>query len=420
MTKKEYKAYYRRILDAVVGRTYYDPMLSMVHVMTVDEKKELVIPMLSKDCESMTWFEKEQCVTVQKCLNERRDIDYAEALLLLGDSYKENINSYMDYGRMIAPGLYPIRWYELELLAWSGSLDSDIVCICRDVELTSTYNYVHVCRDGYVKRTSMNGDRLFDPDDDYICFLIDLEYASFIRRKMKKEEALSQTPKDFSESPSNSKICIDLSQISDIYEVHHTIGSANVIGDTEIEILIENVSESNDVSIEDRFSISCDTKSLTRRIFYDVSEELGLKNFGQPSESSIRTMLESKGYNLRKFKIIRRESVQCKNNTFGIACKDKGLNSFDVLVYLMDQPIMVMSPQLKEYPDFRVCCVNEETQDRILKSIEEEFVEQRFGPLSFNSIRSKLIYDDFPSSTWYCKLNTKKGIDYLREKILKK
>lgn len=312
MTKKEYEAYYQRVFDAVVGRTYYDPMMNMAHVMTIDEEEESVIPILSKDCESMAWFEKQQCVIVQKCLNDRADIDYAEALLLLGDSYKENINSYMDYGRMFAPGLYPIRWYELELLAWSGSLDSDLVCICRDVESQSTYNYVHVCRDGYVKRTSMNGDRLFDPDDYYICFLIDLEYASFIRRKMKREEALSQTPKDFSESPSNSKICKDLSQIPDIYEVHHTIGSANVIGDTEIEVLIENVSESNDVSIEDRFSISCDTKSLTRRIFYDVSEELGLKNFGQPSESSIRAMLESKGYNSRKFKIIRRESVQCK------------------------------------------------------------------------------------------------------------
>lgn len=86
----------------------------------------------------------------------------------------------------------------------------------------------------------------------------------------------------------------------------------------------------------------------------------------------------------------------------------------------MDQPVMVMSSQVKEYPDFRVCCVNEETQDRILKSIEEEFVEQRFGPLSFDSIRSKLIYDDFPSTTWYCKLSPETRIDYLREKILKK
>lgn len=395
MTKKEYEAYYQRVFDAVVGRTYYDPMMNMAHVMTIDEAEESVIPILSKDCENMTWLEKQQSVIVQKCLNDRADIDYAEALLLLGDSYKENINSYMDYGRMFAPGLYPIRWYELELLAWSGSLDSDLVCICRDVESQSTYNYVHVCRDGYIKMTSMNGDRLFDPNDNYICFLIDLEYASFIRRKMKKEEVLSQTPKDFSESPFNSKICKDLSQIPDIYEVHHTIGVANLIGDTEIEILIENVSESNDVSIEDRFSISCATTSLTRRIFDDVSEELGLKKFGQPSDSSIYTMLKSKGYNLRKIKIIRRESVQCKNNTFGIACKGKGLNSFDVLVYLMDHPVMVLSSQVKECPDFRVCCVNEETQDRILKSIEEEFVEQRFGPLSFDSIRTKLIYDDF-------------------------
>ena len=278
MTKKEYEAYYQRVSDNVVGRTYYDPMMNMAHVMTIDEKEESVIPILSKDCESMTWFEKQQCVTVQKCLNERRDIDYAEALLLLGDTYKENINSYMDYGRMFAPGLYPIRWYELELLAWSGSLDNDLVCICRDVESQSTYNYVHVCRDGYVKRTSMNGDRLFDPDNNYICFLIDLEYASFIRRKMKREEL-----KDVTIWARNDEKLPFLDHLIG-YSVKEE-GTFNIL-----VYLVPPTLHMSDLK-KPNFKIFCMNKEIQDKLFDDLQHEF---IFEPLTLDSIRSMLISK------------------------------------------------------------------------------------------------------------------------------
>lgn len=194
MTEKEYNGIYERLSDDSLRGSYFYPMMNMVHVVTIDESSRKIISMLSKDCELLTPVEKQYCSIVQKCTSEKPSMSYAEALLLLGDSYKENIQSYMDYGMFVSPGLYPVRYYELQALAWTGELESDIVCICRDEHNISEYNYVHVCKSGYVKRTDMDGHKLFDPDNDfYICFLIDLEFAEFVREIMKKQELKNTT-----------------------------------------------------------------------------------------------------------------------------------------------------------------------------------------------------------------------------------
>lgn len=197
MIEKMYNDIYDRLEDTIFMRPVdlsFDPLRGMIHVVTIDESSRKIIPILSKDCELLTPFEKLQCMIVEKCIIERPSMDYATALLLLGDVYKEGIQTYMDYGRFMSHGLYPVRYYELQALAWTCKLESDFVCICRDETDISKYNYVHVCKSGYVKRTDMNGNRLFDPDNDcYICFLIDLEFAEFVREIMKKQELKNTT-----------------------------------------------------------------------------------------------------------------------------------------------------------------------------------------------------------------------------------
>lgn len=196
MTEREYNAIYERVKDDINRGHYFDPMMNMVNVVTIDESSNKIIPIVSKDCETLTHLEKQMCAIVENCITGMSEsIDYAEAVLLLADTYKENIQSYMNYGRFVTPGLYPVRYYQLRALAWTGELKSDILCLCTDPHDRSQYQYIKVCKSGYIERMDKCYHRLFDLDDDEpgvdfcICFLIDLKYADFIRRKIHDEES---------------------------------------------------------------------------------------------------------------------------------------------------------------------------------------------------------------------------------------
>ena len=330
MTEAEYKAIYERLSSGDTKTyEYFDPMMSPVHVVTVDSEKQKLIPMLSKDCEKMDVSEKIQCISIEKCMDTSK-MDYAEALLLLGDEYIVNIQSYMDYGRFVSGGLYPVRFDELKALAWMRKLDSDIVTICRDDKDYQKYNYVHVCKNGYVKRTDSDGNQLFDPVNDWFCFLIDLEFADFIRRKMQKEEwkntanklksitplsyerpivtgrssnnqeksrVFSQTPVDFSETDSpKSKEQPRIRNIPTM--VGKRFGMAHVkpnLRSIDVKIFYPYALP----NIDDpafHFIVNTQSEDMQEKVCALIKDEFINMRFGELSERSIEEMLISFGF----------------------------------------------------------------------------------------------------------------------------
>lgn len=182
MTRKEYEANYQRIFDNLMIRSY-DRMMNMVHVVTIkcdDPIEHTIIPALSVDCMVMNKSEKINAVNISRCISHP-SMTFDKAIKMLGSTYVDEIQNYMDYGRFMTPVLFPVQYYELKCLTWIDGLDSDIVCLCQS-EDKLTYNIINVGSNGIITRTNKDGDKMFEPDDFDICFLIDLDSASSIEK----------------------------------------------------------------------------------------------------------------------------------------------------------------------------------------------------------------------------------------------